>query len=201
MKNYISLICLGVVTAAALLTVTHISKRKPNENKKKPHQDKSSTDCIDGGVQYYPGTEAPKSVASRVIERFECEGSYSFTDESGNENMIHYTASIKAEGTAIRCTYKEYDRFGYSNDLSFTADRTVTDEVYGLFARHDLAQYNGISYTVSGLPEGYGSKLSIDFEGGEYVYSYNNQTPFLSDEFGVELAGILKRYADTQDAP
>ena len=32
-----------------------------------------------------------------------------------------------------------------------------------LFKKYDLAQFNGISYRVSGLPDNLGSRIQIDF--------------------------------------
>ncbi|MBR5447152.1 MAG: hypothetical protein IKV40_01880, partial [Clostridia bacterium] len=71
--------------------------------------------------------------------------------------------------------------------------------LYELFVKYDLAQFNGISYTVSGLPEGYGAEIGIDFESGEHVYSHNNQSCFLSDEFGVELGDVMRHHAEMSD--
>lgn len=47
-------------------------------------------------------------------------------------------------------------------------------------AEHDLAQHNGLSYRVSGLPEGYGAIFSVTYTSGESIYASNNQSCFLS---------------------
>ena len=184
MKNVILLICAAVAIGATLL-VRHRSIKN------------SDTDDVDGGVRHYHDDGAPKSVSSDVITDFLCEGRRTFSDDNGNENTIRYRASVKADGSTVKCSYKYHDRFGHSDHLIFTADLSVTRQLYLLFVKYDLAQYNGITYRVSGLPSGFGSVISIDFEGGERVYSSNNQSCFLSDEFGAELFEVMKTYADS----
>ena len=192
MKNCIVIICIGAVAAAALISAAYIHKRRLDANDR-------NCDEVDGGVCHYNDEGAPKSIDSHVITDFSCEGKYCFTDENGNENAVRYIALIKAREDEVSCSYKMYDRFGYSESLKFTSHGTVMEDLYELFVKHDLAQFNGISYTVSGLPEGYGAEIGIDFESGEHVYSHNNQTCFLSDEFGVELGDVMRKHAKSAD--
>ncbi|MBR5632489.1 MAG: hypothetical protein IKW68_00780 [Clostridia bacterium] len=192
MKNCIVIICIGAVAAAALISAAYIHKRRLDANDR-------NCDEVDGGVRHYYDEGAPKSIDSRVITSFSCEGKYCFTDENGNENAVRYVAHAKMEGETVLCTYKMFDRFGYSENLRFMSDGAIMKDLYNLFAKHDLAQFNGISYTVSGLPEGYGAEICIDFESGEHVYSHNNQSCFLSDEFGVELGDVMRHHAEMSD--
>ena len=192
MKDHTILIYVGGLIAAVLLTAAYIRKKKLEAKDR-------VCDEVDGGVRHYYDEGAPKSIDSHVITDFSCEGKYCFTDENGNENAIRYVAQVKSEGDAVSCTYKMFDRFGYSENLRFMSDGAIMKDLYKLFAKHDLAQFNGISYTVSGLPEGYGAEISIDFESGEHVYSHNNQSCFLSDEFGVELGDVMRHHAEMSD--
>lgn len=192
MKNCIVIICIGAVAAAALISAAYIHKRRLETKDR-------VCDEVDGGVRHYYDEGAPKSIDSHVITCFSCEGKYTLTDELGNENAIRYVAHAKLEGETVLCTYKMFDRFGYSGNLKFVSDGAIMKDLYKLFAKHNLAQYNGISYTVSGLPEGYGAEIGIDFESGEHVYSHNNQSCFLSDEFGVELGEIMRKHSKSAD--
>ncbi len=182
----IALISLGIAVLAGAACLGIMTKRKGQRD----------TDAIDGGVRHYTDDNSPKSINSTVITNFSCEGNSVFTDGIGNENHLNYTASAVFTDGKVSCKYKSHDRFGNSEELSFTADRTIMDELYLLIKKYDLVQYNGISYKVSGLPHGYGSQISIDFDNGEHVYSSNNQTSFLPDSFGIEIYGIIKSYAD-----
>ena len=192
LKDHTILIYVGGLIAAALLAGAYIRKKKLEAKDR-------ACDEVDGGVRHYYDEGAPKSIDSHVITCFSCEGKYTLTDELGNENAIRYVAHAKLEGETVLCTYKMFDRFGYSENLKFMSDGAIMKDLYKLFAKHNLAQYNGISYTVSGLPEGYGAEIGIDFESGEHVYSHNNQSCFLSDEFGVELGDVMRKHSKSAD--
>lgn len=66
-------------------------------------------------------------------------------------------------------------------------------------AEYDLAQYNGYSYRVSGLPEGYGACLEVEYASGEHIYASDNQSCFLSIDAMEALEALF--YAEIEPYP
>ena len=137
------------------------------------------TDHIDGGVQHYEDTNAPKFVKSEEITVFSCE--FSATNLPLNESSIagrYYTfyagedsGSFEARGDGV-----VYEKQSFVPDTAFFA------QLQKIVAKYNLAQYNGEFYTVSGLPPDLGVKLDIQYASGENIRASNNQSCFLPIE-------------------
>lgn len=167
MDKYIKWLILPIVLAGVALLISCA---------KRPHAD---TDDVDGGVQHCDDTDAPKTIVSTEILSFSCEFSaYNLSfDSSPVAGRYHtlYAGDSKGQYEA-RGGGTVYEQFEFTPDAAFFAG------LQQLVAKYDLAQYNGKSYTVSGLPPDYGAKLNIRYESGESIYASNNQSCFLSVE-------------------
>lgn len=176
MGKYMKWLILPLVLAGVALLVSCV---------KRPHAD---TDDIDGGVQHYDDTDAPKTIVSTQIVSFSCQFSaYSLSfDSSPVAGRYHTLYAGEGEGRyEARGGGTVYEAFEFVPDAAFFA------ALQQLVAKYDLAQYNGKSYTVSGLPPDYGAKLNIQYESGESIYASNNQSCFLSVEAMEAFADLF----------
>ena len=167
MGKYIKWLILPIVLTGVALLVSCA---------KRPRTD---TDDVDGGVQHCNDTDAPKTIISTEIVSFSCQFSaYSLSfDSSPVAGRYHTFYAAEGKGRyEARGGGTVYEAFEFTPDGDFFA------ALQQLVAKYDLAQYNGKSYTVSGLPPDYGAKLNIRYGSGESIYASNNQSCFLSVE-------------------
>lgn len=149
-------------------------------NVKDTLQQMTDSDDVDGGVRIDAGTDAPKVIESTRITSFSCDFS-GYTMSRTDTRLAGRKYRLEAVLTDGKVTGSYY---AYNSDggepAAFTADETFMESLQQIVAAHDLAQYNGQSYTVSGLAPDYGAKLSIGYDSGESIYASNNQSCFLS---------------------
>ena len=70
------------------------------------------------------------------------------------------------------------------------------DALQKAVSEHDLAQHNGLSYRVSGLPEDYGATLSVTYASGESIHASHNQDCFLSIDAMEALEALFRSQAE-----
>ena len=149
----------------------------------------------DGGKNNNTDFDAPKLVNSTEIIKFSCEFSLLAFAEDPEPPLQCGTYLLEAEAKdeKVSCRYCLDFRDGESEDESFETDTSFMEELQKIALENNLAQYNGISISVSGLPDMYGAKLSIDYESGEYIYATDNQDCFLSMKAMKELVELFEK--------
>jgi len=161
--------------------------------------DPADTDAIDGGVQHDTSYDAPKVIKSTEITDFSCTFSAltmlkEDTPLAGNK----YSLKAKLENGVVEGSYRAQNRAD-GKSIAFHADTAFMDALQAIVTAHDLAQHNGHSYRVSGLPDNFGAVLSIDYASGENIYASNNQTCFLSHAAMEDLEALFR--AQIEPAP
>ena len=137
---------------------------------KKPSHD---TDEIDGGVTHYTDTDAPKEIQSTQIVSFFCEFSATDLSESSSPIAGRYYTFHAEEDTG---SFEARGGGTVFAERAFVPDKTFFEALQQIVVQHDLAQYNGQFYTVSGLPPDFGMKLEIRYDSGEQILCSNNQS-------------------------
>lgn len=185
------LLIMAVVVAIIvliLLLICFFAEYKSRKNK--------DTDHIDGGVvRNYSDPNAPKKIVSAKITDFECYFSTVSDTEKTSISGMTFTLSAKLYGDTVKGEYICKSRDKEKEKHTFEADRSFMEELYSIVAKYDLAQYNGYYYSVSGLPDDFGSNLRIVFESGEMICANDNQTSFLSQEAECSVEALFARYA------
>lgn len=146
----------------------------------------------DGGVQKDTGYNAPKTIESTQIIAFRCNFS-AFAMSAEDTRLANHAYKLEAvlENGAVKGSYYAYTRYD-GERKTFRASHRFMNDLQQVVAEHDLAQHNGLSYRVSGLPEGCGAWLTVDYASGEHIYASNNQSCFLSFD-AMEALEILFR--------
>lgn len=168
---YAALIAAAAVTAVAVCLTA--CRKKPD------------TDPIDGGVRHYIDENAPKVIRSTEIVSFQCKFStlHMLREESELAGNV-YELQATAEGGCYGLRVGEGGSF--SPDADFFA------RLQAIVAENDLAQYNGIFHTVSGLPPDCGAELWVEYASGETIRSSDNQDCFLSVKAMTELKELFR---------
>lgn len=175
-------IYIGVV-AAALLAVAAISLTAC--------KGKRGTDAVDGGVRESVDTHAPKVIASTEVVFFSCRASMlNRTEEDTSLAGNIYELQADKTGGSYHVWVPGESRVRES----FVPDADFFIRLQRIVAEHDLAQYNGQFYSVSGLPPEFGADLEIRYASGESISASNNQSCFLSLQ-AVEALDALFREA------
>jgi|LSQX01.2.fsa_nt_gb hypothetical protein len=120
--------------------------------------------------------DAPKTIQSKEILRFECEFSF---NERQEEGYFYFIAGIEAGDRTALCRMSGYDGFTETLALEFEAPLDALKDLQALADQYQLARYNGIDRHTNGLPDRYGSRLLIDYASGERIYAYDNSSRFI----------------------
>ena len=146
------------------------------------------TDDIDGGVQHYLDTDAPKVIQSTQIISFHCEFAATdlMLDSSPVAGRYH---TLHADGSGGN--YEARGGGTVYDERDFMPDVVFFDTLQQIAAKYDFAQFNGQYYTVSGLPPDLGMKLDIQYESGESIRCANNQSCFIPLEAMEELVSLF----------
>ena len=154
---------------------------------------KKTTCDEDGGVQTRIDKNAPKSIVSENIISFYCEFStVAIADDIPIEHGI-YTFSARLKDGAVRGEYNMRTRYGEGKQFLFRKDHSFMQKLQRVVKTYDLAKYNGIEYSVSGLPDMYGAKIHIVYASGESIHTSDNQSNFLPIEVMQALLEVFKR--------
>ncbi|MBQ3031186.1 MAG: hypothetical protein IJD29_01695, partial [Anaerotignum sp.] len=122
----------------------------------------------DGVVRDNSDPDAPKVIESDFIISFLCE--FSALDRMEEDTYLsgkNYRLEARLKDGAVKGHYSPYGTHG--EDILFAADHSFMYELQEVVSRYDLAQYNGMDVSVSGLPEMYGASLQIVYASGESI--------------------------------
>ena len=153
----------------------------------------------DGGVQDGTSYDAPKAIESTQIIAFHCD--FSAFDRSAEDTRLAgraYQLEAKLENGAVKGSYHAYTRFDEEKE-PFRESHHFMAALQKVVEEHDLAQHNGLSYRVSGLPEDCGAYLSITYASGESIHASDNQSRFLSIDAMEALEALF--YAQVEPYP
>ena len=147
------------------------------------------TENIDGGVRKRFDSNAPKTINCTKPIDFECTFStLTLIDEDELERSV-FTLKAEITNGIVKASYKSRNE-----GFAFTALPSFMEELQTVIADYDFAQFNGITYHVSGLPDMFGSSVSVSYESGEHIYSSNNQDCFIPVEAMKKLIKLYKKY-------
>lgn len=134
----------------------------------------------DGGVRNNTSYDAPKVIESTFITAFQCDFSgIPLLEEDSYLSGRNYQLEAVFRDGAVKGYYRSYDRYGERTDVKFAASHYFLKDLQEIVTKYDLAQYNGMDISVSGLPEMYGAYLQIDYASEERIYASDNQNCFL----------------------
>lgn len=153
-----------------------------------------NTDNIDGGVvTRNSGEDSPKVIESTDIISFNCELSFIatvFDEENELEGKV-YKMSAALEDDKVKAKIDWHDRSGNGDKAVFEADVSFMSKLQEIVSKYNLAQHNGYSHRVSGLPDMYGECIDIKYASGESIYASDNQSGFLKAEAAMELINLF----------
>ena len=151
------------------------------------------TDDIDGGVIIDTGYDAPKEIKSTEMKSFYCQFSnYGLVNKDTYlENRI-YTFDAVLKDNTVQGSYQIHGR-GDSIEERFETESEFLKDVEKIVREHHLAENNGHSYRVSGLPDQYGAVLDVEYESGEHIYASDNQHNFFSIETMEALEQLFRK--------
>ena len=144
----------------------------------------------DGGVKNQTVSEAPKTIESTEITKFDCTFSTLAMEETELDNCT-YTLQAELQSGTVTGGYSRHDRDGESENYTFTADASFMELLQGVVADHALAAHNGWFSEVSGLPDMYGADLTVVYASGEKITAYDNQDNFLSPAAMKDLVKLF----------
>ncbi len=143
----------------------------------------------DGCVRNNTNHNAPKTITSTLIISFDCRFSTMDAAEPGTLGNHIYQLQAKLENGAVKGTYQVWDT---GEKRLFRESHVFMNKVQELVGRYNLAQHNGHSCEVAGLPGDYGARLGIVYASGERIYAYNNQDNFLPGGAMNELVKLFE---------
>lgn len=153
-----------------------------------------NTDNIDGGVvTRNSGEDSPKVIESTDIISFNCELSFIatvFDEENELEGKVYKMSAALEDGT-VKAKIDWHDRSGNGDKAEFEADVSFMSKLQEIVSKYNLAQHNGYSHRVSGLPNMYGECIDIKYASGESIYAFDNQSGFISMDALVELIDLF----------
>jgi len=172
----------GIVLAAALAAVLLMHQHAKN--------------AAAGGVRRdNTDPDAPKQIASTELVSFSCAFSTK-TMEPGTLDRGYYTFTAQLENGVVTGAYQSESAGARSGE--FTADAAFMEELCTLVNECGLAEHNGLSYHVSGLPAKLGCSLQAVYASGEQISARNNQTNFLSSQQMEALESFFRMAAFPQ---
>lgn len=129
-----------------------------------------------GGLRDRTWEDAPKTIKSKEITRFECEYRTNLRDEEG---FFYYIFTLQKESDGASCQIIRHDDIRAASEQEFQVPLSLLLDLQVLADQHDLARYNGINRQVNGLPEFFGARLLVDYTSGERIRAYDNSSSFL----------------------
>jgi len=181
MDRVLAILLIIVLSAGLFAGCTAKSPEPEPEPTKKP-EPKPALDPdgpIDGGAIDSSDPNAPKSVESTEIVKFSCRFSTMDVSEPGILGNMIYSLKAVAENGEITGEYSVMNWDWEWETRSLSVDESFMDELQSIIKQYDLAQFNGYSYEVSGLPDDYGATLTVEYASGESIYASDNQNNFL----------------------
>ncbi|MBE6691522.1 MAG: hypothetical protein E7590_09670 [Ruminococcaceae bacterium] len=156
---------------------------------------------VDGGTRIRRDTDAPKEIESRELIRFSCRFSALSLMEEDTQlpRGVYDFGASKGEGgvsSTVDCNNPKV----LGGERREVRTEEFLAELEQLVREHNVAQYNGQYYKVSGLPDFYGATVDAEYASGETLYCYNNQDPFLPIPFVRELCRLFDLSGEDGDA-
>ena len=198
------MIAAGLVAAAALALFTDVFHRNgivpeaqggPHTVGPSPFPVPSASsgaaedeDPGDGYREDRSDPNAPKTVESTRMTAIDCRFSTVDLAESGKLGNHIYQLQAKQENGEVTGSYQVRDA---GEEKRFHADQSFLDKVFRLVEQHGVAQFNGHSVEVLGLPRDYGVDLDITYASGERIHVHDNQDCVLPLAFLEELHALF----------
>lgn len=156
---------------------------------------------IHGGVRKdKTDPNAPKTISSTEILSFDCAFSTSNRPESGSLHRGYYILTAASEdGWVTGSYYCAANAQGDPESASFEADASFMAELHSIITEQDLAEHNGLSIHVGGLPPKLGCDLYVTYASGEQISAHNNQTNFLALKQMEALEALFREAAFGKD--
>ncbi|MBQ4137403.1 MAG: hypothetical protein IJD67_04765 [Clostridia bacterium] len=149
------------------------------------------SDEMDGGVTHYDsGEDAPKTINSTEIVKFNCTFSLLACSDCDDLGKLRYAYNAKTDNKTVNVTVESFDRISGEKG-SFIADYDFMRRLSELVIKHRLVEHNGFFHKVSGLPDMYGASIDIVYESGEYIHAYDNQSNFLTYEAMSDIKALF----------
>lgn len=200
MKRMIWIIVIVLVVALAVLALfTDVFRRDgtvpqaeggPHTVAPQPAEATSAEpdDPGDGYREDRSDPSAPKTIESKLIIAFDCR--FSTMDRMDDEALGSHIYQLQArlKDGAVRGAYEVRDE---GTEQLFRASHSFLNEVRALVDQYDIAQFNGHSVEVMGLPGDYGVDLQIVYGSGERISVYDNQDCVLPYAFLEELHALF----------
>ncbi|MBE6708891.1 MAG: hypothetical protein E7578_06590 [Ruminococcaceae bacterium] len=176
-----------LLATAAACTLLAVHRRRGRDEPGDP--------CIDGGVRRRIDKNAPKKIMSTEITDFKCTVHTASMISDDPYMTGTYIFEMERKNGKAFAKYSFRNRYDKSFKGEFVPDGNFTKELYRIVSVYDFASQNGIFYSVSGLPPGFGSEISVDFASGESISASNNQSSFISMEAVIELYSLFRGYS------
>jgi len=197
-------IAVALVVAAGFLLVGCGGRQVPPAEPPADSDVSSDTNYdppADGGVISDTDYEAPKVIESTQVVSFNCKFSaFARSKEDTRLAGRVYQLEARLENGAVKGSYQTRTRYDGETE-TFRGSHAFMDALQKVIAQQDLAQHNGHSYRVSGLPEGYGAYLSVKYASGEEIYASDNQSCFLSIDAMEALEALFRSQVEPFPAP
>ena len=153
-----------------------------------------------GGKRDNTDPDAPKVIHSTEIISFDCAFSTSRRLEAGALNRGYYSLTAAAEDGSVSGSYHcTANAQGNPESASFEADASFMAELHSIITEQDLAEHNGLSIHVGGLPPKLGCDLYVTYASGEQISAHNNQTNFLALKQMEALEALFREAAFGKD--
>ena len=153
-------------------------------------------ECVDGGV-LHKFDDAHRIIECTELTAFHCVFSLLALAEPGMLGNRVYRVDAVLENGVVKGQLDWYC-CGDGERVPFEAEPSFMDKLQEIVAKYDLAQHNGFTHTVNGLPDMYGAKLDIRYGSDESIYAYNNEDCFLPMKMMEESVELFKVFFEKQ---
>ncbi|MBQ6662840.1 MAG: hypothetical protein IJM69_04805 [Firmicutes bacterium] len=147
----------------------------PNAGQAEQEEDEEAEQVVSDEVTM---PEAPIQIESKNIISARVE----FDD---SQQGHHYFYLIKLDDT-VRCVVEDD-----MNHEDFEAPLSVLSDLQKVIDEYNMASKNGYTATTRGIPAGYGYELTVIYDSGEAIRSYDNAFPGFTAEEGDALADFM----------
>ena len=125
-------------------------------------------------------------IKSKDIKTFYYNNSKYILECKKDNNIIN----VKSEGNYSNERDGNYFKLNYN-----TKNINFLNELQIIVDKYNISKNNGYELEVSGLPEGLGDKISIEYESNEKIYKYSNQFYNLEEEAQNEIYNLFLKDA------
>ena len=180
-----------IILIAVILTLAVSNSCMNKEYTNPTYQDSEIEEDV--GTTNRTNPNAPKVIESTEITSFSCTFSALALAEELELGNCEYILEAELEDKTVTGKYRKYTRYGENEEKIFKTDASFMSELQEIVAKYNLANHNGLSVTVHGLPDMYGAELHIIYASGETIYASDNQSCFLSLEAMDDLVKLFSK--------